>query len=79
MIISIVLFIAGFVVGCILMDLVFRFRRKSDAIGRLVIIEDPEDGPYMFIEFESAQDISNIRKVDKVSLNVDDRGMLSQK
>lgn len=46
---------------------------KKGSIGNLVIIDDPEDGPYMFLEI-SKTEIETLRAQPTVKLNVVDKG-----
>ena len=46
---------------------------KKGTIGNLVIVDDPEDGPYMFLEI-SKTEIEELRIRPTVKLNVVDKG-----
>ncbi len=46
---------------------------RKGSIGNLVIIDDPEDGPYMFLEI-SKTEIETLRVQPTVKLNVVDKG-----
>lgn len=46
---------------------------KKGSIGNLVIIDDPDDGPYMFLEI-SKMEIETLRAQPTVKLNVVDKG-----
>lgn len=46
---------------------------SKDTIGNLVIADDPEDGPYMFLEI-SRLDIKRLRLQPTVKLNVVNKG-----
>ena len=46
----IVAFVAGFIVGCIFVTIVLR--RKS--VGSLLMANDPDDGPYLFLQLSKA-------------------------
>ena len=59
----------GFLLGVAAPRRVFR----KDTIGNLVIIDDPEDGPYMFLEISKTK-IEELRIQPTVKLNVVDKG-----
>lgn len=59
----------GFVLGILATLLVL----KKGSIGNLVIIDDLEDGPYMFLEI-SKTEIEELRIQPTVKLNVVDKG-----
>lgn len=63
----------GICIGFVLGILVTLFVLKKGAIGNLVIIDDPEDGPYMFLEI-SKTEIESLRIQPTVKLNVVDKG-----
>ena len=59
----------GFVLGILAPLCVLR----KESIGNLVIIDDPEDGSYMFLEISKAE-IEELRIQPTVKLNVVDKG-----
>lgn len=63
----------GICIGFVLGILSTLFVLKKGAIGNLVIIDDPEDGPYMFLEI-SKTEIEALRIQPTVKLNVVDKG-----
>ncbi len=63
----------GICIGFVLGILVALCILRKGAIGNLVIIDDPEDGPYMFLEI-SKTEIEELRIQPTVKLNVVDKG-----
>lgn len=63
----------GICIGFVLGILSTLFVLKRGAIGNLVIIDDSEDGPYMFLEI-SKTEIKTLRVQPTVKLNVVDKG-----
>lgn len=59
----------GFVLGIITTLCIL----KKGSIGNLVIIDDPENEPYMFLEI-SKMEIETLRVQPTVKLNVVDKG-----
>ena len=68
-----VLIVAGIIVGFLLGVVAAMDAFRKGTIGNLVITDDPEDGPYMFLEI-SRSDIERLRSQSTVKLNVVDRG-----
>lgn len=66
--------LAGLVVGSIATRLFLRSR----SIGNLVVIDDPDDGTYMFMEI-TRSDVEHLRKEKIIKLTVVDRGMHTHK
>lgn len=67
------LIVAGIIVGFLLGVVAAMDAFRKGTIGNLVITDDPEDGPYMFLEI-SRSDIERLRSQSTVKLNVVDRG-----
>ncbi len=68
-----VLIVIGIIVGFLLGIAATLYILRKDTIGNLVIADDPEDGPYMFLEI-SRLDIERLRAQPTVKLNVVDKG-----
>lgn len=62
----------GICIGFVLGILSALFVLKKGSIGNLVIIDDPEDGPYMFLEI-SKTEIETLRAQPTVKLNIVDK------
>ncbi len=56
-------------------NLYFQGKRTG---GNLVIIDEPEEGVYIFLEIAKT-DIRELRKRSTIKLNVIDKGRMSQK
>ncbi len=65
--------IIGICIGLVLGILATLCVLRKGAIGNLVIIDDPDDGPYMFLEI-SKTEIEELRIQPTVKLNVVDKG-----
>ncbi len=63
----------GVFVGFLLGIMVVLCILRKGTVGNLVIIDDPEDGPYMFLEI-SKLDIERLRIEPVIKLNVVDKG-----
>ncbi|WP_321572048.1 hypothetical protein [Parabacteroides goldsteinii] len=68
-----VLIVIGVFVGFLLGIMVVLCILRKGTVGNLVIIDDPEDGPYMFLEI-SKLDIERLRIEPVIKLNVVDKG-----
>lgn len=65
--------IIGICIGLVLGILATLCVLRKGAIGNLVIIDDQDDGPYMFLEI-SKTEIEELRIQRTVKLNVVDKG-----
>ena len=68
-----VLIVIGVFVGFLLGIMVVLCILRKGTVGNLVIIDDPEDCPYMFLEI-SKLDIERLRIEPVIKLNVVDKG-----
>ena len=68
-----VLIVIGVFVGFLLGIMVVLCILRKGTVGNLVIIDDPEDGPYMFLEI-SKLDNERLRIEPVIKLNVVDKG-----
>lgn len=67
------LLVIGICIGFVLGILATLCVLRKESIGNLVIIDDPEDGSYMFLEISKAE-IEELRIQPTVKLNVVDKG-----
>lgn len=67
------LIVVGIIVGFLLGIAATLYVLRKDTIGNLVIADDPEDGPYMFLEI-SKTEIETLRVQPTVKLNVVNKG-----
>lgn len=72
------LLVIGMGIGFMLGFLVTLHSLKKGTIGNLVIVDDPEDGSYLFLEI-SKPDIEELRTQRIIKLNVVDKGKIPHK
>ena len=65
-----IVFLVGLIAGL--------FFCRKDSIGNLIIVDDPDDGPYMFIELTKT-DVHSLRRQNSIELKVVDRRRYPQK
>lgn len=62
----------GVAIGLLIAIFITKFTSKIKTVGNLVIIDDPDDGSYLFLEL-SGSNISSIRSERFVQMNVVNR------
>lgn len=68
----------AFIIGAIIGGIVMWYSGRVEKVGTLKIdSSDPYDGPYMFLELD--KDIRTVRRMKRVSLDVDITSYMSHK
>lgn len=77
-VIGLIMLSVGIVLGMSIFFAINRARSKKNSIGTLRIDNsDPDDGPYLFLELKTPVD--KVKKMSRVSMNVEVSNYLSQK